>query len=419
MNNYTTLIGQLKREIVNFSNKICKGLSKPEFKFVTDMFYGILECQEVHLSKIARALKENITLKKTIERLSRNLAELDDTEIITNNYIKNVKLDMTDRSILIIDDSDIAKPKSKVLESMCEIRDGSTEEITQGYHMLEMTALTPKHKMPIPVYSKIYSSKEEGFVSADEEVLKGLKYLSANFSKKEIRALDRGYDALCYYEYFFKNNEKFVIRAKKNRYVVHDGKTVNIMELAKKYKGKYKMQFKGKNGKKIEIKISIVPVKLYKYPKKEINLVIVQGFGKEPMLLLSNLNSTDDRLAEVITKVYLMRWRIEEYYKFKKQQFKFEDFRVRTLKSIRNLNMILVALIGMLGILSEKQNTSKLAMEIIDSSKRIYGKKKFVYYAIADGIYEILSKSTLEIRRLLSPISPPILGQTSIAAVTG
>ena len=99
MNNYTTLIAVLKRKIVTFSKKVCKGCSKPTTKFISQMLFGALECQKVHLSKIARALKEPITLKKTIERLSRNLANMQDSNVIFNNYLKEIKKDINDRSV--------------------------------------------------------------------------------------------------------------------------------------------------------------------------------------------------------------------------------------------------------------------------------------------------------------------------------
>ena len=134
------------------------------------------------------------------------------------------------------------------------------------------------------------------------------------------------------------------------------------------------------------------------------------------MLLISNLNIADDRLAEVITKVYLMRWRIEEYFKFKKQQFSFEDFRVRSLQGIKNLNIIITILIGLLGLMAEKQKQNRYVMEIIEKSRRIYGKKKFVYYALADGIKEILNKCTKGIMDLLYPRSIDNTGQIDILA---
>ncbi|NLL06760.1 MAG: transposase, partial [Clostridiaceae bacterium] len=63
----------------------------------------------------------------------------------------------------------------------------------------------------------------------------------------------------------------------------------------------------------------------------ELNMIVVYGFGETPMMLISNIKSSDKRLPVVVTKVYLMRWRIKEYYRFKKQQFGFEDFRVQSL----------------------------------------------------------------------------------------
>ena len=39
-------------------------------------------------------------------------------------------------------------------------------------------------------------------------------------------------------------------------------------------------------------------------------------------VLLTNLDGGDKGLYVTITKVYLMRWRVEEYYRFKKQGFK-------------------------------------------------------------------------------------------------
>ena len=393
MINYSRLSYQLKREIEKFTNKISKGLSRPKYKFVFQMLYGMLESQSTHLSNISRALKEDITLKKTIDRLSRNLGQFTENDIIIENYMDVVKKNTNELSVLIIDNSDISKPYSEMLDSLCKVRDGSTGEITTGYHLLEITALTKEHKMPMPVYTRVYSSTENGFISEDEEVLNGLKHLTKHFGKTGIRTLDRGYDANVYYKYFLRNNEKFIIRAKKDRNVRHNGKTVNILELANKYKGKYSMKFKDRAGKKIQCKISYIPITLPIAPKKELTLVVVHGFGETPMMLISNLKSTDKRLSVVIAKIYLMRWRIEEYYRFKKQQFGFEDFRVQSLVSIRALNTLLTVLIGLLSTFSEKQSDNTMVMEIIECSKRIYKKPLFIYYALADGIFSILQKT--------------------------
>jgi hypothetical protein len=77
------------------------------------------------------------------------------------------------------------------------------------------------------------------------------------------------------------------------------------MEPANTRKGKYCFKFKDKKGKNVNCKTSIFTVSLPKQPKASLNLVVVYGFSKEPMLLLTNLKSDDSRLANTIAKVYL------------------------------------------------------------------------------------------------------------------
>lgn len=401
MINYNILSNNLKRKILSFSERISLGLSRPDFKFVSQMIYGILASQSCHLSKIARTLNENISLKKTIDRLSRNLKSFAEYDLITENYMQKVKSCFTDNTILIVDDSDVTKPCSKKLEGLSQVYDGSTKKIGIGYNTVGVSALTPEKKQPIGVYTRVYSATEKGFISADEETLKALRYLSSHFKKKNIRAFDRGYDANIYYQYLIGNKERFVIRAKKNRDVIYKGKRINIFKMAKRFKGKYSLKFKKKNGLEADCKISIAPIKLPCCPDDDLNLVICNGIGAEPMMLITNMRSDDSRLAVVVTKVYLMRWRIEEFYGFKKQQFDFEDFRVRSLKSIRNLDLLLNMAIGLIGMMSEKSEERSTTMELITISKRIYGTPKFMYYAVADGMFALFAKCKQGIFHLL------------------
>jgi len=358
------------------------------------MIYGMLCSQSCLISEIARTLNEPVLLKKTIERLSLRLKAFTKGEQLFNNYIKKIKKSVSDRTILIIDDSDIAKPYSRKMEGLREVFDGSTGKIVTGYPMIDVTALTPEHKLPIPVYSRVYSASENEFISTEDETLKALAFLRTNFKRSNIRALDRGFDSNLFYKEFIRHKEKFIIRAKINRNVIYSGETVNILKLAECYKGRYKLEFKKKSGKKVDCRISIVPIRLPCCPKEELNLVICRALGQVPMLLITNLKSDDKRIAVTVVKVYLMRWRIEEFHRFKKQQFKFEGFRVRSLNAIRNLDLLLTIAVGYIGMMSERADDRRIVMELIHISKRIYGLKKFRFYAIADGIYEVLAKGT-------------------------
>lgn len=253
----------------------------------------------------------------------------EDKDLLMNNYLDQVKRHVKDDyAVIIIDNSDIAKPASRKLEALSEIKDGSTGEITQGYFTIEAAVLSERGKMPLPVYEKVFSAAEKGFVSETHENLCCLESLSESFTPKCVRTLDRGFDANAYYRYFLQHGERFAIRAKKNRNVIYNGKTCNIMDVASQYKGNYRMDFKDKSGRAIQCKMSSVPVRLCEFPSKEMVLTVVYGFGAEPMLLLSNLKMQEKkRLCHIIAKVYLLRWRIEEYFRFKKRQLGLEDLR--------------------------------------------------------------------------------------------
>ena len=403
MINYNRLGYEIKRDLANFSEKISNGLKRPQSKFLLQMIYGILAGNKLHLSEIARSLNENITLKKTIDRLSRNLSAFKEKETVMKNYISEVKKQINEENaVIIIDNSDITKPCSPKMEAISDVHDGSTGEIRKGYFTVEAAVLSQNKKMPLPVYEKVFSAAEKGFISATHENLQCLKSLSAYFSKNCVRTLDRGFDANDYYRYFLKNDEKFVIRSKKNRNVIYNGKTQNIMDVAGNYKGNYRMDFKDKHGKKIECKISYIPVRLCEFPNKTLVLVAVYGFGAQPMLLLTNLDvSEKKKLCMIATKVYLMRWRIEEYFKFKKQQFELEDLRVMSLQSIRNLNLFATLVTGYIGIMSCEKDDTIFMLELKECSKRIFDVPKFLFYGLGYAIERVLARTHSGIKGLL------------------
>lgn len=176
MINYTILNSNLKRGILKFSEKNSRKFSRPVMKFICNMIYGILASKSCLLSEIGRNLNEKIPLRKTVTRLSRNLNDFDGGDELLEAYLQSIKNRYNDKSVLIIDGSDITKPASTKLEGLCEVRDASTGEIGIGYHTLEAAVLSDK-KLPYGVYSRIYSSKETGFVSEDNEILKCFEFL--------------------------------------------------------------------------------------------------------------------------------------------------------------------------------------------------------------------------------------------------
>ena len=116
------------------------------------------------------------------------------------------------------------------------------------------------------------------------------------------------------------------------------------------------------------------------------------------MMLASNipLKSKDDLIK--VVRCYIDRRRIEEYFKFKKQEYHFENLRVRSLKAINNLNKMLSYVIGLIGLLSEKINKREFVNKIIKESKSLRENVYLWFYQLARGIYNILKMPRTGIR---------------------
>jgi hypothetical protein len=196
MKYYTTLTYQLTRGLLKFSEKISKGLSRPEMKFISCMLYGLLKGQSVLLSEISRSLEEKISLKKSIERLSRNLKKFGKRSELESNYIREMKKSIDEETIYCLDPGDISKEYSRKQEGLCKVWDGSKKKSVNGYKTVEVTALTHTTKLPIPVYTKIYSSSEEDTETLTTENLSALKHLTKHFGNDGIGVMDRGMDDL-------------------------------------------------------------------------------------------------------------------------------------------------------------------------------------------------------------------------------
>ena len=132
--------------------------------------------------------------------------------------------------------------------------------------------------------------------------------------------------------------------------------------------------------------------------RKSIYLVLIYGITEHPMMLATNkqILSKDDVIG--VAKTYFSRWRIEEYFRSKKQLFAFENFRVRKLKAINALNFFLSVSMAFLAHTSSRSETNALKVAIIQHAAPIRQRVFFQYYRVARGIISILSKANEGVR---------------------
>jgi len=411
MTNYNTLGNHLKARFLRFINKFSKNFNKTTRKFIADMLFGMIAAKSCKLTDISRALKESIALKKTTERLGRNLSSFSekDRETLMKEYLSAVKGSVGPDTMLLIDGGDAIKQCSPKMESIGFVRDGSTGKYAPGYWTMSATALSDENRQPIPVYENLYPCKKQGGLGYNAEVTKCLQSLRENFDANQPRVFDRGFDTLGIVKNLFENGEKFILRANQNRAVIHKGKRSYINDIARNVVCEHILIYKSKSGNRVECRIGMTQVTVPSFNNMKLNLVVCKGFG-EPLVLYSNLSETLETTAIRVVKIYLMRWRIEEFYAFKKQGLNFEDFRVRGLNSIKNLDTLLTIAIGFIGTLGEEIG-SDIVVKLIAISKRIekisvYLKKtKFLFYAILGGLITVFASLRCGISHYFAPIT--------------
>lgn len=395
MNNFTTNTYEMKREILNFSKKIADGVNKPTTKFVMDMQYGLAKSGSCLISNVSRSLDENIKLNYTIDRLCDNLANMYEEEknIIWNNYLNEVSKNIEkENAVVLFDDSDINKEYSKKLEDLDRVIDASSKDkrIVNGYHVCEATVLTKNEKQPISIYSKIYSCRSENFISKNKYTLESIKAAEKLIGSNFIGVFDRGYDDNKIFKYMSDNRHSFIVRLDDERTLLFKDKKRSVKEIANSRKGKIAYKALFNDNEEHELMLSYTKA-ILPANKEEYTLVIIYGLSEEkPMKLLTNIKIKNKEDVIKVVRLYLSRWRIEEHFRGKKQEYDFENMRVRTLESMNNLNMMLTIHLGHIAILADNMDRKLLTVKIIYASKSLRDKSIVWLSQIARGIREIL-----------------------------
>ena len=391
MVNFTSNTYQMKREILTFTNKISEHLSKPEKKFTADITYGMLASGSCLLTEVADQLHEPSQKINIVDRLSRHLEKGTPT-VAAASYLQLIKKWIPSDPVIHIDDSDVVKPDGYQFESLGIVRDGSESTSTKnvykkGYHVTEACVLTSSNH-PVSIFSKIHSSSEKDYKSANTITFQAMEQGAALFGKATF-AMDRGYDDNKMFLKLDELGQDYVIRLTAKRKLFFHGKWVPATQLRNQRKGKIKTALTYK-GKKHDAYLSHVKVQITA-SKKDIYLVLVYGITEHPMMLATNkkIKSKEDVVNIALT--YFSRWRIEEYFRCKKQMFQFENFRVRKLAAINALNFYITLCMAFLAHMSMKSETHALKVAIIQKADPVKEKVHFCYYRLAKGISGILS----------------------------
>jgi hypothetical protein len=393
--NRTQTANKLKGQIREFSGILSSGLPKVAKRFVGEVVYGMLSRQSVHVAEVARSLNEPIRLIKTLNRLCRQMGRAGLWGKVTDNLIREGAQHVGRDTLLIVDISDISKKYAKKMQHLAEVRDGSEGTIGKGYWTVQVVGAEVQTVKVVPVYERLYSQNAPDFVSENEEILRAVRCVRTRTQERGIWVMDRGGDRNELMIPLLEDTRRFLIRLRGDRHLVYHGHRVSALDLATSCRMLYAERIIREDRSEEKARTIEFGFRRVRLPgsEEELSLVVVKGFGEEPLMLLTNVEvKTTRRSVLFIVQAYIRRWQVEETIRFAKQTYGIEDIRLR--KYVRLQNMIALALGALyfvMGWLGEGLKLRILMQHALTAAKRLFVIPDFRYYAAADGI-----KSNLE-----------------------
>jgi len=345
-------------------------------------------------------MNEKVSVKKICERFTRHLNKEYLGEAIRKVIIERQCRGIGPDTAIIIDDSDIVKPKAKAMEGLKNVRDGSKETYDQrGYDLLNIIALdkTSEGYDIKPLSSDLLSMKieKDSLIQITEDRMVEIALASGN---KGVYVLDRGYDRRTVFNILKIHEFNYVIRSANRRSLIVDGEEQSFLEVAKSVKLKHTYKTNKKDRmfkcgiKRVSIRLNPHPVA---HPETIETWLIVARYCKDKdsrggyFYLFCDFpgqpNLTMPGILNKALSMYGMRWKIEEVHRHFKQEYGWESIQLSSYTRLKNMNQLL--LLAMCFLYSLK----KFALQYLAVFPAIMQYKKsfrkhiyvFIYYRLS------------------------------------
>jgi hypothetical protein len=320
-------------------------LTKAETHCLKDMVVGILKSKTVFVNQIAASLRESIKLKAVAKRLYAQYLKDDYAEKVRENHLQSATVGIANDSFILMDGTDISKKHAKYMEGLEFVKNGDTAKIGLGYNVLNINAINDSKEMT-HLYSKAYSY-QMGALSSNNEIKKAVRNVNNFLSGRQCWVFDRGGDNEILKDFFINETSQCIIRLKRNTGLNYKGQKLKVSQIAKRIKYTIKQSVsKMKKGKVISETHDLAAVKVFislKGKKYPLWLVVSRNtmHGGLCYLLVKTHLTTAAQVARWAFKGYGLRWKIEEYHRHVKQEYKLEDIQIKTFTGLQSMLAIL------------------------------------------------------------------------------
>ena len=381
-----------------YINPIISKADKPRKKFLRQTIGAILLSGSLIVTEFSRFIHDDCSdifyrVKRLLNHLINPRGDLTDA---IHAYRKSVSAYIQQDTPIIIDLTDIAKPRARKMKYLAQVRDGSEHKLVTGYWCVEVYAHLRKKRI-FPLALDVYSIDDPAVGSQNLQIARTVKAVNKAVNGRGIWIADRGFDGLNIYETWFSLNCHFVVRQRGDRYVcMPNGVRIIERDLVERLRQKQAQT---------NLPTNIVFSKVY-LPDNPGALYLAASWRpskEEPLILLTTMVVENIEQARHIIWYYKQRWACEEAGQFLKSRVGLECFRIRRYEAIKRLAILAMFAMGFLSwILIRRCQMSK---RFYLFTSRFRKKTKFVYYRLLDGLQEFARFKQLRFgKTLIEPL---------------
>lgn len=246
----------------------------------------------------------------------------------------------------MLDLSDVTKKYLQERENLGWVRDGREKDLGWGCWTLNIIGANTKGTKLVPLYGRLFSHAVEGHESENEEIRDAIKEVAEVMGRRGIWVMDRGGDRRHLYQYLLPNKHRFLIRVRADRGLKTAQGIASAVELARGCPMLFhETVVKEEAGQErlVHLACGLRKVRLPNR-REELTLVVVKGFGQEPLMILTNLLVRRSRKSIWhVIQSYITRWKIEDVIRFVKQSYRLEDMRCLTYHRLQSLMVLVTA----------------------------------------------------------------------------